>query len=863
MKLIYISILLITTIFSQHDHHDGHDHMHGKIFGLLLNDATGVPVDYATVAIFKADTNLLMMDSSPITGTVSNEDGYFNIVDIEPGKYKIIIKFTGYETIELDDMKLIPPSMKIDLGTIRLFPKNLELEEITVEEKKTFIKNEIDKKVYNIADEASTTGGSASDVLEQIPSVTIDMDGNIQLRQNGNVTILINGRESNFGNNVDMLGADMIERIEVITTPSAKYDPDGTAGIINIILSKNEYVGTSGNMKYHYGQRENYGLSGSLNFLKNDWNIFANYNVNNKTRIGSGYRNTLYYDENNNFIENGKYSSSVMNSTTFMYPENMNLKLGVENYPSDHETVAFDITFIQHEGIDKGNVYLDYYDEFKEDFNYLTTVEENGNDITFGFGYFNDLAENEQLSFQFDFDDHDDYEISQYEDVIKDTDDKGSDRIFMLDYNRPIKNIHNAEGSKIEVGIKINSNNDRKNQKYNDIPFNYNYDQDRLSAYINASYYFTESFGIQGGLRFEASKTNSLFNTFGLDLSNPDSADNLFEWALAELGENLLDYEYNYDRVYPSLYFLYNMKEKGDLKFEFGRRVNRPSEWSTNPFPDVSDPTLIHQGNPHLRPEDIYKGEFSYSNRLPIGYLSVGVYLSRTTDLIDRYKYSKVRLLPEDEQFCTDENFSTSTLCAEGESQWIVDEIKDILTWVNKGKTEDSGFEIMLMTRPLPMWSLMISGNFWYNNTVEAEDENMLGVESGFYGYTKSTFKLKDDQEIQLSGHFSTKMKITTGEISPMQSMDFAYKKEVDDRFNITLKVKDIFNSRGFHIITDKNIDDDDTVTQFMEADFRRNKRTISLSFEYKFGEFKKKKYIREDSHSHDHGDGDGMSAGY
>ena len=279
------------------------------------------------------------------------------------------------------------------------------------------------------------------------------------------------------------------------------------------------------------------------------------------------------------------------------------------------------------------------------------------------------------------------------------------------------------------------------------------------------------------------------------------------------------------------------MKEKGDLKFEIGRRINRPGKWSMNPFPEINyQQKWISQGNPLLKPEDIYKCEFSYSNRLPIGYLSTGIYFSRTTNLIDRHKFNKT----------------------------YNNDIYQILTWINKGKSEDSGFEIMFMTRPLPIWNLMISGNFWYNNTIEAEDENMLGVESGFWGYTRSTFTLKNNQEIQLSGHFSTKMKITTGEISPMKSIDFAYKKEVDDRFNLTLKVKDIFNSRGFHIITDQEIDyDDETVNQFMEADFRRNKRTISLSFEYKFGEFKKKKYIRENSQGYDRGGEGGMNSAY
>ena len=231
------------------------------------------------------------------------------------------------------------------------------------------------------------------------------------------------------------------------------------------------------------------------------------------------------------------------------------------------------------------------------------------------------------------------------------------------------------------------------------------------------------------------------------------------------------------DRIYPSLFLLYNLKDKGDIKFEFGRRINRPGFWSTNPFPEIDyEQNWIRQGNPYLKPEDIYKCELSYSARTQIGFLSTSVYYSETTDLIDRHKYIKE----------------------------YDDQPYSILTWVNKGKTKDSGLEFMFMTRPLPFWSFMISGNFWYNNTIEAEDEDMKGVESGFWGFTKSTFKLKSNQEIQLTGKFSSTMKVTTGEISPMKSIDFAYKKEVDDKFNLTLKVKDLFDTGGFHILTDQ-----------------------------------------------------------
>ena len=827
MNFILFLSLFLSCLFNQ-ENNFRYNQPNGKISGLILNDINQNPIEYATISIFsiKSDVNELVYQR------ISNKNGYFYIDDIKPGKYKIIIEFPGFEIVEKDNIILKPSNMNIDLGTIRLSIESIELDQISVDEKKNFIENKIDKKVYNVADEASTTGGSASDVLEQIPSISLDIDGNIQLRQDGDVTILVDGRESSFGNNIDMLGADMIDRVEVITTPSAKYDPDGTAGIINIILSKNEYVGITGNIKPFYGQRNNFGISGSLNFLKNDWNIFTNYSLRNKTNLGTRYRKTLSYDENDNLID---FLSSVSNGQTYRHPQNTNLKLGIETYPSANETIAFDLTFMTNTGIDstRSSTYL--YDLNS----YVQTREiedEYNDDINFGFGYFNDLSENEGWSLQFDFEGNDNYEtinnIEPDTSYLNITDEEGSDKVFMLDYYRPIENNYNSDDSKIEVGMKVKSNNDLKNQNYNDSPFNYDYNYNRLSLYINTSYYFTESFGIQGGLRFESSTTSSLFDTFGLDLNSPA---NVFEWSLSELGEKLLDFEYSYDRIYPSLYFLYNMKEKGDLKFEIGRRINRPGKWSMNPFPEINyQQKWIRQGNPLLKPEDIYKCELSYSNRLSIGYLSFGVYFSQSTNLIDRHKFAKS----------------------------YNNDVYSILTWVNKGKTENSGFEFMLMTKPLSNWNLMISGNYWYNNTTEAENEDMLGVESGFWGSLKSTFKLKDNQEVQLTGRFSTTMKVTTGEISPMKSLDFAYKKEVDDKFNITLKIKDLFDSRGFHIITDQDVEYDENINQVMEADFRRNKRTISISFEYKFGDFKKKKYIRGSS-GYDYGGSGGMDAGY
>ena len=281
--------------------------------------------------------------------------------------------------------------------------------------------------------------------------------------------------------------------------------------------------------------------------------------------------------------------------------------------------------------------------------------------------------------------------------------------------------------------------------------------------------------------------------------------------------------------MYPSLFFLYDKGKQGTFKFEFGRRINRPWERVLNPFPDVSSEEFIYQGNPYLEPEDIYKFEVSYSNYTPIGIINLGVFTSEITNQIDRHKYPGVDGYPP------------------------------VLTWVNKGKVDGKGFDFQLMTRPMPNCDLMIWASYWNNTTIEAEDENMLGEESGLWAYIISKFRLENNQEVQLSGNFSTPMKINNGEISPMYSVDATYKKDLSDKFNISLTVKDLFDTREFHIITNNVVDG---INEYLEANHRRDTRKFIFAIEYKFGEFKKKKYIRSDNPDY-RGGGGGMDMGY
>ena len=290
-------------------------------------------------------------------------------------------------------------------------------------------------------------------------------------------------------------------------------------------------------------------------------------------------------------------------------------------------------------------------------------------------------------------------------------------------------------------------------------------------------------------------------------------------------------------RMAHSWNFLYDTQGKGNYKFELGRRIERPGHWSLDPIPDLEDmdSKFIRRGNAYLNPEDIYKGEISYSNRLSIGFLRASIYYSRVTDKIDRDK--------------TNYTFN--------------EEDYQVLTWENVAKSIDRGLDFTFMTKPLPNWDLMINGNYW-NNVLDGAQADQQGSEYGFWGMMNSTIRLKNNQQVGMYSHFSSPMTLATGEIKGMTRLDLSYKKKVNKRFNFTVKLKDVFDNSGFKIVTDQIIDytDGNDYQEFLIADLRRGKRTLSLNLEYRFGDFQKKKYKRQEGHGHSHG-GEGMDVGF
>ena len=857
LKLFIIILFNLSILFShgeEHSHSDGHHHHQGGkykpsgiIRGSVIDNMLEEEKAYANISIVKENSDDI------IAGGITDENGLFLIDKIPFGKYFLVVQYIGYEDMIIDGIVIRPPDkLELDLGQIKINAKTIMLEGVSVVDKLAPVIEDIAKTTYPVAETARAEGGSADEILEKLPSITVDADGNISLRGNSNVTILIDGRKSQLS--VDMINANMIEKVEVMTTPSAKFDPDGMAGIINIVLSKNEFVGRSGNLNLNLAERDGRNLSGTFNSFKNDWNIFSSYSISEKHKQGRKSRETTYFDLDNNIQSN---TSSKEYSEK--YPEKNNLKVGIEHYPNDIGLLAFDLTYIESKGLDTNTVIID------EDLEnpYITIANDESSALNYGVGYFIDDRENKKnFSIQFDYDDHDGSEIrTGYTDEI--IQDEGIDKIFRIDYSAPVENEFN-EDAKYEVGFKQDSEDDKHYSVIEGEDFNWDYDNSISAAYINVLYNFTEKFGIQVGARFEDQEKQSIIDFNQEDCSNLDQstceesgfcswnngvcAETLFGNLINNLGDDL-DVTYEHTRVYPSIYFLYDTKGKGNFKFEFGRRIDRPSHWSLNPIPDLEEAEagFIRQGDPYLNPEDIYKSELSYSNRIPIGFLKASLYYSRVTDKLDRdkdtYCYGST---------CNDPNDSSD------ETNYMV------LSWDNVAKSIDRGIDFTFMTRPLPNWDLMINGNYW-NNILDGVEADQKGNEYGFWGMMNSTIRLKNEQQLGLFSYFSSPMTISSGEIESKLRLDLSYKKKVNKRFNYTVKLKDVFDQSGWNINTDQLVDlDADDIFDSRElliAENRRGKRNLSITFEYRFGDFQKKKYKREEQRGYNQGGG--MDVGF
>lgn len=771
MKIIIYQVLITILLFSDLSfaqsnpmNYDKNNMPKGSLSGLLKDAQTGQPIEYGNVVLFR------YKDSSMVNGTVSGKGGIFVLNEIPFGNYFLKASFIGYAAKILDSIKINPRSMELNLGNIKLDESSIELSNVIVTGEKEMIINNLDKKVINVEKDLTTTGGTAVDVVQNIPSVSVDADGNVSFRGNKNLTILIDGKPSELvgmgnGDILSNIPPSSIESIELVTNPSARYDPDGTAGIINIILKKRVNGGINGNLSLTTGTGDKY--NGSINFnyktpsfnffssidsrinkSKNDGNSFRTNSLNNSLSFLNTINNGIFDFGSHNFTAGLDYLADNFNTLTFSFR---------------YRSFGFDNTgLIKNKSLNSSDEITNYFersnnaDRHVNSFNYSlsyrraseTKGQELTADIIFGSNKMNRNEDIIQKNFNLDL-------TPKIEDPLLQkglSSNRQQQLTIQSNYINPIEGF-----GRIETGIKttfkdLNSKNDYLNFDYllNDWAYDplkktdFDYKEQVYAVYGIYSNNINQ-FQYQLGLRLEQ--------------ANVDGNERLSNIA----------FNNNYFAVYPTVHLVQSLPAQQEIQLSYSRRVERPNNRQLNPYVDKSDSLNISVGNPELKPEFINSVELGYSKLFDKTALTSSLFYRNTNDAITNF----------------------ISIREDGVSE---------TTWRNLAKNISYGLELTA-AHPLFEW-LRLNGSFTYFSN-EFNDGNISTQDFTWQGKFSSFFTTSKDFNFQINFNYNAPDVTPQGKIKQVYFTDVALKKDfLDGQLSLTLRVSDIFNSRKFEAET-------------------------------------------------------------
>lgn len=720
------------------------------------------PIEYANLRIFGADSTVL-------TGGFSDAKGNIEIEKVPFGTYYGVISAFGFTDLLVPRIILDFKSIKSDLGVrILRLEANVEFEEVVITSEKKVLETSFDKRVYNLEEDLTTQGGSATDVLSNIPSIEVDNQGTVSLRGNSNVTILIDGRPSaisgGFTGALEAIPAASIERIEIVTNPSAKYDPDGTAGIINIVLKKNKLRGMNAGIDLSGATGPLFNGSLNFNYRTEKLNLYASYAY----RRSQGYRN--------NFNDRVSFLSDTINLTQvrdggdldishtmkaggdFFIKQNQVIGFSVSGSTSDRTRSGDQMNFERINGdinrswnritLDprlRSNLDLnsDYKWDFKEKKGDFAVV------LTQSFGTNDDIGVFEETYFDA-LGNMNPFELYQQQigamntsmftgsaDLTRNLNEK-------MRYETGFKTIFNRRfrSNYLETLDSVSGNVLPDYNVINDFQF----DEDIYSAYGIFAHQPFEKFKYQVGMRLEQANTRP---------------------QLITTNEN---FENNYFSFFPSAHVIYEPKEKREFALSFSRRINRPNSWHLNPFPVYDDPLNLRQGNPALNPEYINSLEASHQRIYEKLTLSGSFYFRQTVDKIQRVR------------------------------EFFPDGVS-IMNFANIDESYDFGLEVIGMYSPFKWWKNTISFN-GYESRLSA---NVGGIELRNRGISwnakwNATFNLfKNTTTLQVNAQYYAPSFTVQGYYQRTGGVDLALNRVFfDKKLSIGARVTDIFDTQGF-----------------------------------------------------------------
>lgn len=783
----------------------------GEVKGKILDSLSSAPVSFATIRIFSSGEKQL------VAGDISHDAGDFSVA-VPYGRYYAEIDFMGYESKRTGNFTVSNDNPIHDLGTVPLTTSVSTLDEVVVQAEKSTMELSLDKKVFNVGKDLANAGGSANDILMNIPSVSVDPEGTVKLRGSDNVRILIDGKPSGLvsfkgGSGLQQLQASMIERVEVITNPSARYEAEGMAGIINIVLKKERNQGFNGSFEVITGHPTNLGGAANLNYRHRKINFFINYSIAFREQPGGGKLYQELYDldtATDQSIYRGDTLSILRQNTNGLITGfNTNIRGGLDFYFNEKNILTVSYLYRRSNASRITDIRYDDYlfdesnmtgftkrrqDEDEVEPNseysliYKKAYAQKGHELTGEIKFLDNWESSDQWFMQDQFAPDGAVQNSTLERSLNDEFEK--QWLFQVDYIRPI-----GKEGKVELGARSSFRdmvNDyivtRQNEQgeFEPITDLNNIDLDNIFVYdenIHAVYGIlgnkTKKFSYQAGLRAEWTDVKTTLKETGDE--NPRKYANLF----------------------PSAHLTYDLPKENAIQVSYSRRVRRPFYNDLSPFMTFSDSRNYFSGNPDLNPEFSNVYELGHIKYFEKGSFSSSVYYRDTEDKIDRIR----------------------TVNADGNSVTLPQ---------NLLSEKATGVEFSSTYSPTSWWKLDFNFNFFH---ADIDGSNIIetykaSTNSWFVRQT-SRFTLAKSFDIQVRGNYEAPQNTAQGRRRSLYYADFSMSKDIlKGRGTINFNVLDLFNTRKMRSISEGS-------NFYTDSNFQGRRRQFNLTFNYRIKQAK------------------------
>lgn len=797
----------------------------GLVKGKVWDKRTSEPLGFVNVRVTQQETGTY------VGGGMTDADGNFIVKGLKNGKYALSLTYVGYKE-ETRDFEVSADKPAVGFARIYMAEDAAMLKEVTVTGQKSTMKLEVDRKSFDVTQLISNSGEAASDVLDNIPSVEVDNDGNVSLRGNSSVEVWINGKASGLTSDnrsqiLQQLPAESIERIEVIDNPSAKFSAEGSAGIINIVLKKDRKAGYYGSLQAGGGTRGGANTSFNINYNSSKFDAYANVGYRHRANKGRTESDQTYTNTN----EYQRYSGRSSNMGN-----NLFTRAGVTWHATDKDD--FSLNGMMMIGGGKKNSSIPYrYGTIGalSDSHMMLRSTRSSDDMRMFYGEFNyrhNFSDKHFLDFTVDankwkMDNDNFYQDSTvyYNEDIATEYDYQYRPMYMnnrrweakLDYENQISDF-----LKLEAGYQGNFSHENTPQESyvdenswdgsNSVEdkeyFNrFIYDMDLHALYATVSYKLGK-LGVMGGLRGEYWKVNTESYTWEQehDESKREPA-----------------FKKDYFQLFPSLFLSYQLTESQQLQLNYTRRLRRPWGGQLNSFRDTRDATMVSFGNPELTPEFSNSFSLNYLKTWTEHSLLVSAYYRPTSDVIQRINY----------QSSTDGlMYSTS---------------------MNVAKSLSSGVEVVLKNKFFRILDLTTTANAYYYKldgfSYDIDGQTVTG--EGNHNFTwnarmTASLMLPYDISVQASGRYNSRRVITQGYRKPNYSVDLGVRKNfLNKTFTVALNCRDLLNSRKW-----ENYTSSETFTRHQLN--KRGGRNVNLTVTWNFGNMKAKKKPKQDNDMQD-----------